>query len=35
MSHYYSQHATVLRAELGRAISREQMRELGRSHMSE
>jgi len=28
MSHYYSQHATALRAELGRAISREQMRVL-------
>jgi fatty acid desaturase len=27
-SHYYSQHATALRAELGRAISREQMREF-------
>ncbi len=26
MSHYYSQHAAPLRAELGRAISREQMR---------
>jgi fatty acid desaturase len=26
--HYYSQHAVALRAELGRAISREQMREL-------
>jgi fatty acid desaturase len=28
MSHYYSQHASALRAELGRAISREQMRVL-------
>ncbi len=28
--HYYSQHAVELRAELGRAISREQMRELHR-----
>ena len=28
MSHYYSQHATALRADLGRAISREQMRVL-------
>jgi fatty acid desaturase len=28
VSHYYSQHATALRAELGRAISREQMRVL-------
>lgn len=28
--HYYSQHAVALRAELGRAISREQMRELHR-----
>ena len=27
-THYYSQHATALRAELGQAISREQMREL-------
>jgi fatty acid desaturase len=27
-SHYYSQHATALRADLGRAISRESMREL-------
>jgi fatty acid desaturase len=27
-SHYYSQHAAGLRAELGQAISREQMREL-------
>jgi fatty acid desaturase len=27
-SHYYSAHATALRAELGAAISREQMREL-------
>ena len=27
-SHYYSTHATALRAELGRAISRDQMREL-------
>src|SRR5688572_27732219 len=27
-SHYYSAHATALRAELGRAISREQMREF-------
>jgi fatty acid desaturase len=26
VSHYYSQHATALRAELGQAISREQMR---------
>lgn len=30
MSHYYSQHAVGLRAELGEAISREQMRELHR-----
>jgi fatty acid desaturase len=29
-SHHYSQHAVALRAELGRAISREQMRELHR-----
>ena len=28
MSGYYSQHATALRAELGRAISRDQMRAL-------
>lgn len=28
--HYYSQHAVALRADLGRAISREQMRELHR-----
>jgi hypothetical protein len=28
VSHYYSQHATALRADLGRAISREQMRVL-------
>ncbi|MBM3749958.1 MAG: fatty acid desaturase [Acidimicrobiia bacterium] len=28
MSHYYSQHAAALRAELGQAISREQMRVL-------
>jgi len=27
-SHYYSQHATALRADLGRAISRESMRKL-------
>jgi hypothetical protein len=27
-SHYYSQHAVALRAELGEAISRDQMREL-------
>jgi fatty acid desaturase len=27
-SHYYSRHATALRADLGRAISRESMREL-------
>ena len=27
-SHYYSQHAVALRGELGRAISRQQMREL-------
>lgn len=30
VSHYYSQHAVGLRAELGEAISREQMRELHR-----
>lgn len=30
MSHYYSQHAVGLRAELGEAISREQMRALHR-----
>ncbi len=30
MSHYYSQHAVGLRAELGEAVSREQMRELHR-----
>jgi fatty acid desaturase len=29
-SHHYSQHAVALRAELGRAISREQMRDLHR-----
>ena len=29
-SHYYSQHAVALRAELGAAISRDQMRELHR-----
>ena len=29
-SHYYSQHAVALRAELGEALSREQMRELHR-----
>jgi fatty acid desaturase len=29
-NHHYSQHAVALRAELGRAISREQMRELHR-----
>jgi len=28
--HYYSQHAGALRAELGAAISREEMRELHR-----
>src|SRR5688500_20011178 len=27
-THYYSQHATALRAELGQEISREQMREF-------
>ena len=31
-SHYYSQHATALRAELGEAISREQMREFHRKN---
>ncbi len=30
MSHYYSQHAVGLRAELGEAVSREQMRDLHR-----
>ena len=30
MSHYYSQHAVGLKAELGEAVSREQMRELHR-----
>jgi len=29
-SHYYSQHAGALRAELGAAISREEMRRLHR-----
>ena len=30
MSHYYSQHAVGLKAELGEAVSREQMRDLHR-----